>query len=60
MGWARNTRDPLWFAQMTQKLTLLDYNILYLDYDKKRGFGSYNKIDIWWTAKNSQCDKTHQ
>ena len=60
MGWARNTQDPLWFAQMTQKLTLLDYNILYLDYDKKRGFGSYNKIDIWWTAINSECDLTLQ
>ena len=60
MGWARNTRDPLWFAQMTQKLTLLDYNILYLDYDKKRGFGSYKKIDIWWTSINSESDLTLQ
>lgn len=49
MGWARNTNDPIYFAQMTQKLKDLDYNILYLDYDEKRGFGNYDKIDLWWS-----------
>jgi amino acid transporter len=49
MGWAKNTKDPLWFAQMTNKLNLLDYNLLYLDYDKKKGFGEYASIDLWWT-----------
>ena len=60
MGWARNTQDPLWFAQMTQKLTLLDYNVLFLDYDKKRGFGNYKQIDIWWSAINSESDLSLQ
>ena len=60
MGWARNTVDPLWFAQMTQKLTQLDYNILFLDYDKKRGFGNYKKIDIWWSSINSESDLSLQ
>jgi len=49
MGWAKNTKDPIWFGQMTQKLKDLDYNILYLDYDVKKGFGNYNKIDLWWS-----------
>ena len=50
MGWAKNTKDPLWFAEMTKKLNQLDYNILYLDYDKKKGFGEYSSIDLWWTG----------
>ena len=38
MGWARNTKDPKWFGEMTNKLKDLDYNILFLDYDQDRGF----------------------
>ena len=30
MGWAKNTKNPIWFGEMTQKLKDLDYNILYL------------------------------
>ena len=52
MGWAKNTKDPIWFGQMTQKLKELDYNILYLDYDVKKGFGNYEKIDLWWSEFN--------
>ena len=48
MGWAKNTKDPLWFGQMTKKLIDLDYNVFYLDYDEKKGFGNRKKIDIWW------------
>ena len=48
MGWVRNTKDPLRFSEMTNILHQLDYNILFLDYDKKRGFGKKQKIDIWW------------
>ena len=48
MGWVRNTKDPARFSVMTNILHQLDYNILFLDYDKKRGFGKKQKIDIWW------------
>ena len=54
MGWARNTKDPKWFGEMTNKLKDLDYNILYLDYDQKRGFGKYAEINIWWSEFNKQ------
>ncbi len=60
MGWARNTKDPIWFANMNKKLNELDYNILYLDYDKKKGFGSYRKIDIWWNNINNVSELTIQ
>lgn len=56
MGWARNTKDPIWFAQMTQKLVDLDYNIMYLDYDKEKGFGKHKKIDVWFDSLNEGSD----
>ncbi|MBK7407323.1 MAG: amino acid permease [Saprospirales bacterium] len=48
MGWAKNTRDPIWFAEMTQRLIELDYNVLYLDYDERYRFRDYGTIDLWW------------
>ena len=60
MGWAKNTKNPIWFGEMTQKLKDLDYNILYLDYDSKKGFGNYNKIDLWWTAFDKENELSLQ
>jgi len=56
MGWARNTKNPIGFSQMTKKLGVLDYNVLYLDYDKEKGFGQYTRIDIWWKEINQESD----
>jgi len=48
MGWGRQSKEPIRFVQMLNKLTNLDLNILMVDYDKKRQFGNYQQIDIWW------------
>ncbi|MCD4731528.1 MAG: hypothetical protein K8R74_13070 [Bacteroidales bacterium] len=48
MGWARQAKDPVRFAQTLNTLYDLDLNVLLLDYDKEAGFGNYNQIDIWW------------
>ncbi|MFK5854677.1 MAG: amino acid permease [Bacteroidota bacterium] len=48
LGWARQTDDPVGFAQMLKYLTELDLNVVLLDYDELRGFGEYQQIDIWW------------
>ena len=48
MGWPRKTSEPLQFANLTQSLIDLDYNVLYMDYDEERGFGKYETIDLWW------------
>lgn len=58
LGWAKNTKDPIWFAQMTQKLIALDYNVLYLDYDWNREFGKYQRIDIWWHNLTNNAELT--
>lgn len=56
MGWAKNTSDPIWFAQMTKKLIDLDYNVLYLDYDKRFGFRKYAQIDLWWRGMGENAE----
>ena len=48
MGWPRKTNQPIEFANLTQSLIDLDYNVLYMDYDEQRGFGKYETIDLWW------------
>lgn len=55
MGWARHTKDPDKFVQLLNDLQNLDMNILMIDYDKRKGFGNYKTIDIWWRggASNS-------
>jgi len=56
MGWAKNTNDPIWFAEMTEKLIALDYNVLYLDYDKRWGFRKREQIDMWWRGISNNAE----
>lgn len=58
MGWARNSEDPVQFAKLNKKLHDLDYNVLYLDYDKLRGFGKQQTIDIWWRGAGNNANLT--
>ena len=39
---------------MTQTLLHLDYNLLYLDFDKKSKFGNYETVDLWWRETDSK------
>ncbi len=48
LGWARKTDDPVGFARLLKYLSELDLNIVLLDYDRLRGFGTFRQIDIWW------------
>jgi amino acid transporter len=48
MGWARDTKHAENFAKLIKDLDKLDYNVVFLDYDKEKGFGERKSIDIWW------------
>lgn len=48
MGWAHQSEEPIRFIQGIKNLVDLDMNVLLVDYDAKRGFGKFKKIDIWW------------
>lgn len=51
MGWPRNSRNPEKFAQLVRKFQKLDYNQIYLNYDKDFDFGKKRRIDVWWSGK---------
>lgn len=56
MPWPGETKDPVWFTEMTQKLIELDYNVLYLDYDKRWGFRKKEQIDLWWRGFGNNAE----
>ena len=53
MGWGRNTRDPEKYAWLLKKFYALNYNTIFLSYDKERGFGQKQRIDIWWRGADN-------
>jgi amino acid transporter len=53
MGYARNSRDPKRFTELLHHLADGDLNILLLDYDRDRGWGRHQRIDVWWRLAGS-------
>ena len=42
------------------KLISSHYNLMYLDYDKQKGFGLYKQVDIWWNKDDDEISFTLQ
>lgn len=53
MGWMRQSKNPVRFSQMINRINELDVNLLLMDYDKRFGFGKYKTIDIWWRGSGN-------
>ncbi|MFD1294179.1 amino acid permease [Lutibacter holmesii] len=54
MGWPKGLENSKEYSKMTQTLLYLDYNLLYLDFDKKAKFGTYDTVDFWWRETDSK------
>ena len=54
MGWPKGLEGSKEYAEMTETLLHLDYNLLYLDFDKKTKFGKYKAVDLWWRETDSK------
>ena len=54
MGWPKGLENSEEYSKMTQKLLYLDYNLLYLDFDRATKFGNYQAIDLWWRETDSK------
>ena len=54
MGWPKGLENSKEYSKMTQTLLQLDYNLLYLDFDRKSKFGNYNTVDLWWRETDSK------
>jgi hypothetical protein len=54
MGWPKLLNDSKDYSLMTEKLLYLDYNLLYLDFDRKAKFGKYQTVDFWWRETDNK------
>jgi hypothetical protein len=54
MGWPKGLEGSSEYAKMTETLLYLDYNLLYLDFDKNTKFGNYKTVDLWWRETDSK------
>ena len=54
MGWPKGLENSKEYSKMTQALLYLDYNLLYLDFDRKTKFGNYQTVDLWWRETDSK------
>jgi len=54
MGWPKGLENSTEYFKMTETLLHLDYNLLYLDFDRKTKFGNYKTVDFWWRETDSK------
>ncbi len=54
MGWPKGLEHSKEYSKMTETLLYLDYNLLYLDFDRTKKFGNYNTVDFWWRETDSK------
>ncbi len=54
MGWPKGLENSTEYSKMTETLLHLDYNLLYLDFDRKKKFGKYKTVDFWWRETDSK------
>ena len=54
MGWPKGLENSEEYSKMTETLLHLDYNLLYLDFDRKSKFGNYSSVDFWWRETDSK------
>jgi amino acid transporter len=54
MGWPKGLENSEEYSKMTQTLLYLDYNLLYLDFDRNTKFGNHQTVDLWWRETDSK------
>jgi amino acid transporter len=54
MGWPKGLENSEEYSKMTETLLHLDYNLLYLDFDRKSKFGKHSTVDLWWRETDSK------
>ena len=48
LGWGSRTEDSIAYAEVLRNVVALNHNLLVLEHDEARGFGSHERIDLWW------------
>ncbi len=55
-GWGHQKDRENILLKHIRKLVNLQRDILILDYKKDRGFGNFNRIDVWWGGKGGNIE----
>jgi len=53
LGWAKNSKKPDKFFETLENFVDLDYNLLLMNFDENRKFGTEDQIDIWWQDQHN-------
>ncbi len=51
MGWSKSTHKSAFLVDTLQTLKAKSFNTLFLVYNKEKGFGAKENIDLWWNGK---------
>ena len=51
MGWSKDKTNPKKWGDLMVTLNKLDYNLSFLSFDRKNGFGNHKRIDFWWSGE---------
>ncbi len=58
LDWKQSFIDKERFKSSVDKLIDWDYNICFLHYNDRKGFGNKKKIDIWWNNLSNTTELT--
>ncbi len=54
MGWPKGLENSNEYSKMTETLLHLDFNLMYLDFDRISKFGDHQTVDLWWKETDSK------
>ncbi len=50
MGWSNQPSNRERFTQLIQSFSYQQFNTIFLNYNRERGYGEYKSVDIWWSG----------
>ena len=56
INWLEHRHDRPGFLRTLDELVALDFNLVLLARDPERGFGTRNRVDLWWTPSQGSFE----
>lgn len=50
MGWSKRKNHEENFIEFIRRLSINNFNSLFIRYNQEKGFGNYESIDVWWSG----------
>ncbi|MCB1144605.1 MAG: amino acid permease [Leptospiraceae bacterium] len=58
LGRARGLKNAMKFGGLIERLERMDFNVLMLDFNKTKGFGTKDRVDVWWSGHGKNMSLT--